>query len=269
MPRETIITLTSDFGPGPFAGLMKGVILGVNPRVRLVDLSHAVPPQDVLAGALILEQALAVFPPGTVHLAVVDPGVGGPRRPLCLAAAGQYFVGPDNGLFTAPLRADPAARAHLLAEEGYFRHPVSATFHGRDIFAPVAAHLAAGLEPARLGPPVADPVRLAWPEPRTEGDRLLGQVLLADDFGNLCTNLGRREVEAFLAGGPGVVEFMGRRLPGPRRWYGEATAGEALALFNSQDRLELAENRGNLARRLGLEPRAVAGLPVCLVRGLG
>ena len=136
MSRAPLITLTSDFGPGVFAGLMKGVILGICPEARLVDLSHHVPPQDVFAGSLVMCQALDVFGPPTVHLAVVDPGVGTARRPLVVRALGMHFVGPDNGIFTPVYRADPHWKAHELTNRRFFRSTVSATFHGRDIFAP-------------------------------------------------------------------------------------------------------------------------------------
>lgn len=259
-----VITLTTDFGAGPFAGVMQGVILGLCPEARLVELSHAVAAQDVLGGALVLEQAIGYFPENTVHLAVVDPGVGTGRRGLAVRALGQFWVGPDNGLFTPVLRADPAAQAHALAEARYFRSQVSATFHGRDVFAPVAAHLANGLDPAALGPAVADPVRLDWPEPRPEGDALVGQVLAVDRFGNLMTNLDRERALAFLVGRPAQVEAAGLAIAGISRTYGQGRPGEALAVFNSLDRLELALNQGDLCRRLGLDPAGVRGLPVRL-----
>lgn len=257
-----IVTLTSDFGPGPFAGVMKGVILRICSGATLVDITHAVPAQNVRAGALALEQVLGMFPKGAVHLAVVDPGVGTDRRALCLAAAGCLWVGPDNGLFTAALLADPAARAYEITAPELLRRPVSATFHGRDVFAPVAAHLAAGLEPERVGPPLDDPVRLDWPRPLVRDGVLTGVVLMCDAFGNLCTNLGRGEVESFLAGRPALVRAPGLTVSGLSRAYGLAGAGEVVAVYNSLDRLELAENRGDLCRRLGLERGAVFGLAV-------
>ena len=207
---KPIITLTTDFGPGPHAGLMKGVILSlVTDDVHLVDLSHAVPAQNVRAGALFLEMALGLFPAGTVHLAVVDPGVGTERRPVCVQAAGQLWVGPDNGLFTPAYLADPGAQTYLLAREDLFRRPISHTFHGRDIFAPAAAHLAMGRDPAELGPMIDDPVLLEWPEPSLEDGALRGVVLGADGFGNLGTNLKRDMVRDFLAGRPALVRLGG------------------------------------------------------------
>ncbi len=257
-----LVTLTSDFGPGPYPGMMKGVILGICPRAVLVDLSHQVPPQAVRAGALVLEQGLGVFPPGTVHLAVVDPGVGTGRRPICLAALDMFFVGPDNGLFTPVLLADPRARAFHLARSRYFRHPVSDTFHGRDIFAPVAAHLARGLDPARLGPAVDDPVLLDWPRPRQENEELKGMVWTADSFGNLGTNLPRELVEEFLAGRPARVYLGDLVIKGISRAYGQVPPGEPLALYDSSGRLELALNQGDLCAHLGLKRAGVYGREV-------
>ncbi|MFH1059093.1 MAG: SAM-dependent chlorinase/fluorinase [Pseudomonadota bacterium] len=259
-----VVSLTTDFGEGPFVGLMKAVILGICPEARLVDLSHAVPAQDVLAGALVLEQAIGYFPAKSVHLAVVDPGVGAGRRALAVAALGQFWVGPDNGLFTPVLRADPAARAYALAEPRSFLMKISATFHGRDVFAPVAAHLARGLDPARLGPLVGDPVRLEWTLPRLDGGALVGQVLAADRFGNLLTNLDRAAVLAFLAGRPAVVEAAGLKVEGLAPAYGSVRPGAVAAIFNSLDRLELALNQGDLCAWLGLTPAAVRGLAVRL-----
>ena len=257
-----IITLTSDFGPGVFVGLMKGVILGICPKARLVDLDHNVPPQDVRAGALVLEQALGVFPQGTVHLAVVDPGVGGARKAFVLQAAGCFWVGPDNGLFTPILAHDPEARAWEISDSAVLRSPVSHTFHGRDIFAPAAAHLALGRDPASLGPEVKDPVRLEWPLPRLEKGALTGQVLGADSFGNLGTNLERRAVEDFLSGRVARVRMAGAIVKGLSPSYDAAPPGQVVAVFNSQERLELAVSQGSLLARLGLEPGNERGLEV-------
>lgn len=262
MKHRSIITLTSDFGPGPYVGLMKGVILGLCPEANMVDLEHSLAPQDVFAGALVLEQAIGVFTPGTVHLAVVDPGVGTGRRPLAVDGAGCLWVGPDNGIFTPVYLADTQARAYEITDESLFREPLSATFHGRDVFAPAAAALAGGRDPASLGHLVSDPVRLEWPLPRMEGAALVGQVLTADRFGNLMTNLSRTEVEAFLAGRPALVRMAGGVVEGLSKAYGEHPPGMHLALFNSQGRLEVAVNQGSLLDRLSLKPGNERGLEV-------
>ncbi len=260
--NKPIITMTTDFGPSPFPGLMKGVMLGICPEASLVDLSHAVPAQDVREGALVIEQALDVFPPGTVHLGVVDPGVGTSRLPIAVAALGMFFVGPDNGLFTPAILADPQARVYELTEASLFRQPVCATFHGRDVFSPVAAHLARGLDPTELGPLVEDPVLLTWPQPKEEGGVLLGSVLSADSFGNLDTNLPRSMVEKFLAGRRAEVRLGTMRVIGIQRAYGQASNSQPLALYNSMDRLELAINRGNLYARVAPDRGSAFGLAV-------
>ena len=262
-----LITLTTDFGPGPFVGLMKGVILGICPEAVLVDVTHAVPPQDVAAGSLVLEQVLEAFPPGSIHLGVVDPGVGTARKGLALAAAGMLWVGPDNGLFSAALERDPRARAWELAQAAYFRQTVSATFHGRDVFAPVAAHLARGLDPGRLGPPLPDPVRLERSRPEVRHGALVGRVVEVDHFGNLGSDIPRALAEQFLAGRPGVVVIGDMRIPGPLTAYGQVPPGQALALFNSSDRLEMAVNQGDLCRQLGLERGQALGMSLSLEPG--
>ncbi|PYM36464.1 MAG: hypothetical protein DME17_10090, partial [Candidatus Rokuibacteriota bacterium] len=185
-----IITLTTDFGRrDPWVGAMKGVILAVTRDVDLVDLTHEIAPHDVLEGALALEAAAPFFPAGTVHLAVVDPGVGGARRALVVARDEQRFVGPDNGLFTPFLLTAGWRAFELSASE--FRLPVaSRTFHGRDVFAPAAAHLALGIPPERFGVAVTDPVRLPWPASRAVADGVAGEVVHVDWFGNLVTSIG-------------------------------------------------------------------------------
>lgn len=243
-----IVTLTTDFGTrSSYVGSMKGALLSVSPRLTLVDLTHEILPFDVGAAALLLEAAVPAFPPGVVHLAVVDPGVGGPRRPLVLFQGGRWFVGPDNGLFTSFLTDDAVLHA---IDPGLAPGTLSATFHGRDLFAPLAARLAAGRPPERLGPAVPDPVRLAWPAPRREPGGVSGEVIQVDGFGNLVTNLR----SADLAGlGPELaVEIAGLRMVGLNTTYAERTAGECLALLGSGGRLEIAVARGDAARTLGV-----------------
>jgi S-adenosylmethionine hydrolase len=251
-----IVTLLSDFGAGSgYPAQVKGVLLGRLPEVRIVDLSHEVAPFDVLGGALLLEACVPRFPLHAVHLAVVDPGVGTERRPLCVVdAAGRRLVGPDNGLFTPFLGG---ARAFLLADRALAPPPESATFHGRDLFAPVAAWLAGGGDPARLGPAVPDPICLDWPEATSAGGVVRGAVLGADGFGNLLTSVRASQ----LPPGPLRVEVGGRpaRLV---RTYGEARPEELVALVGSSGRLEIALRQGSAARALGLgrgAPVRVAG----------
>jgi S-adenosylmethionine hydrolase len=255
-----IVTLLSDFGAGSgYPAQMKAVLLAAAPGAALVDLSHDVPAYDVLAGALLLEACVPRFPAHAVHLAVVDPGVGSPRRPLCVVdAAGRRLVGPDNGLFTPFL--GEGARAHLLASPDLVPRPASATFHGRDLFAPVAGWLAAGGDPARLGPAVPDPVRLEWPGAERRGDDVHGICLRADPFGNVLTSI-RAEDLAALAG-PVRVEVAGRTLR-LARTFADGDFGEPLALVGSAGRLEIVVREGSAAEALGL----ARGVRVAVRRG--
>lgn len=172
-----IVTFTSDFGQQDwFVGVVHGVVHGLAPGARLVDLTHEIPPGSIERAAFVIEAAAPDFPPGTVHLAVVDPGVGTARRALAVRARDQWFVGPDNGILEWAL-ADPHAEAHALTEARFFRQPVSRTFHGRDVFAPVAAHLARGVAIDRFGPRIADPLRLRRPPPRAADGEIEGRIM--------------------------------------------------------------------------------------------
>jgi len=248
---SAIVTLTTDFGMrDPFVGVMKGVILQIAPTVRLVDLTHDIASHDVLEAAITLEAAAPFFPPGTIHLAVVDPGVGSTRRPLAAAAAGQLFVGPDNGLFTFLFRA--AAWSAVALEAPAYRLPtVSQTFHGRDIFAPAAAHLAVGVPLHRFGPPLSDPVVIPWPTARREGDRLAGEVIHADRFGNLVTSLRLTDLEALGPAAALVVEVeekeVGRIVP----CYADLPPGGVGALIGSSGRLEISVREGSAQAVMG------------------
>ena len=252
-----IVTLLTDFGvEDPYVGIVKGVILAINPAARLVDLTHAIPPQDVRRGALALEAAYRFFPPGTVHLAVVDPGVGGPRRPLAVRADGHVFVGPDNGLlgFCAE---QAGARAVALTDPRYYRagrRGVSRTFHARDIFAPVAGHCSRGVTLDRLGSPVSRVVRLAPARPRRAGGRVVGEVLLADRFGNLLTNVSAGDLGA--APAACRLSVAGRRIDGLVSRYGDRPVGALGALSDSSGRVEIFVRDGSARARLGVGPGA-------------
>ncbi len=247
--RAPIVTLLTDFGAASgYPAQMKGVILGALPEARLVDLSHEVPRFDVLAGALLLEACVPRFPAHAVHCGVVDPGVGTARRPICVAdAEGRRLVGPDNGLFTPFLGA--GARAFLLANRRILAEPESATFHGRDLFAPAAAWLAGGGRPERLGPRIPDPVRLDWPEPERDGDAIEGRCLTADGFGNILTSISSRH----LGKSPRVSEVLvAGRAARFVLTYAEGRPGELLAMVGSGGRLEIAVREGSAATLLGL-----------------
>jgi S-adenosylmethionine hydrolase len=252
-----IITLTSDFGlEDPFVGVMKGVILAICPEARLVDLTHQLAPRDVLAGALALEGAVPFFAAGTVHLAVVDPGVGSARRALAIRAAGSYFVGPDNGLFTFGF-SGAGWVAVSLESAAHRLSPVSRTFHGRDIFAPAAAHLAAGVPLERLGPPVADPVRIPWPACRRDGDDLLGEVIGSDRFGNLLTSVTADDLRQMSADMPVSVLLDGRELGPLVSSYADGRQGEGAAIVGSTGRLEIFVRNGSARAVLGSDRGAL------------
>jgi hypothetical protein len=246
-----LITLTTDFGlSDPFVGIMKGVLLSICPSARLVDLTHEVPPQDILAGGLALEAATPFFPPGTVHLAVVDPGVGSARRAIAVRAGGYYLVGPDNGLFTFALEGAGWTAVSVTAPE-YRLAEVSRTFHGRDVFAPAAAYLAAGVPLERLGPPVSDPERLRRPGWRLEGGELVGEVLAADRFGNLITSIPAARLAEIPGPGGVALEVAGRRLRGPVGAYAEGGDGEPAVIVGSTGRLEIFVRAGSARDHLG------------------
>jgi S-adenosylmethionine hydrolase len=251
-----IVTLTTDFGTrDAYVAAMKGAILGIARTVQLVDVTHEVAPHDVAEGAFALEAVAPYFPPGTVHVGVVDPGVGTARRGLAVVAAGQVFVGPDNGLFTPFLGGSDWAAFELVAPE-YRLRAVSPTFHGRDIFAPAAGHVAAGVDPSRLGPRVPDPVRLAWPASRRTAKGVAGVVVHVDRFGNLITSIPATALAGLGAGA--VVAIAGRRLPLVSA-YGELTRGGAGALVGGSGRIEIAVREGSAARlfRAGRGTRVV------------
>ncbi len=227
-------------------GVMKAVLAGIAPDAQLIDISHAVPPQSIPAGQRLLRASVPYFPEDAIILAVVDPGVGSSRRPMALRSGRHTFVGPDNGLFTPWL---PGDRAIELANPAYQLPNVSSTFHGRDIFAPAAAHLAAGLPIEKLGPAIAEPVRLQPPEPTTLPDGTIeGEVVYVDHFGNLITNI---------AAARGTLTVGAHELP-VRTTYREAAAGELLALSGSDGELEIAVRNGSAAAYLS----AGAGLKV-------
>jgi S-adenosylmethionine hydrolase len=244
-----VVTLTTDFGlAGHHAGVVKGVILGCNPAARLVDLSHAIPPGDLREAAWTLLWSWRFFPPGTIHLAVVDPGVGSPRRPLAASAGGHFFVGPDNGVLDPVLAAAGKAVA-VGIDVRIPHHRLSSTFHGRDVFAPTVGRLSLGVPLRSLGEPVADRVRLELPQPRAIAPGVMeGEVIAVDRWGNLVTSL---TAEALGEGGvrrDAAIRIGRRTVRGIGEYYAQAAAGAPVAVVNSNDHLEVAVNRGDAAR---------------------
>jgi S-adenosylmethionine hydrolase len=255
---RALITLTSDFGTAdPYVAELKGVLLARGPdALTLVDLSHELPAHDVLAGALFLEAALPRFPPGCVHLAIVDPGVGSARRALLVRRGASYLVGPDNGLFGLVLQpGDAAFVLESRSLEALGLPAPSPTFHGRDLFAPAAAALARGVAPERFARPLAaaEPavIGLALPRACSTPDACTGQVIHVDRFGNLISNLHAADLESL--GTEPRVELAGQAIGRLRGHYAEVGAGEALALIGSAGRLEIAVNGASARLALGAE----------------
>lgn len=247
-----IITLLTDFGlEDTYVASMKGVILGICPDARLVDVSHLVPPQDICTGAFLLVSVFNDFPAGTIHLAVVDPEVGTDRRGLIVQADQHLFVGPDNGLFSWIWREAGSCEAYRLERPGFWRPQVSKTFHGRDIFAPVAAHLGMGVPAQAFGPPCT-PRLAAWTEPVEAEGRIMGEVIHIDHFGNAVTNITRK-VLLRLAEPSRLEVCVGELSPCPLvATYADQRIGSSVALVGSSKRLEIAVNQGHAARVCGL-----------------
>ncbi len=253
-----VITLFTDFGlADAFVGVMHGVILGICPAARIVDLGHEAARFDPVSAGFALAAAVPYFPRGTVHVAVVDPGVGGPRRPLAARIDGHLFVAPDNGILAWLLAAARRAEVRCIADRRLMREPVSATFHGRDVFAPAAAHLARGHPFPRVGPLVGDLVRPPLPRPRPEpGPAVRGRVMWVDRFGNLITNVDGAALSALAArDGAALVVDVGGRPPAPIvPHYGAVAAGSVAAVVGSSGHLEVFANRGSAAEMLGAGP---------------
>lgn len=253
-----VVALLTDFGSQDhYVGSLKGAILSVCRDATLVDLAHELPVHDVAAGAFALASSWRDFPEGTIFLAVVDPGVGTSRRALALQAEGRLFVGPDNGILSLVIEdAEGEVVVREITNPGLVRPEISATFHARDVFGPVAGHLATGVPMAEVGPLVSDPVRLSPAPPRAGGAGDWGaRVLHVDRFGNLITNLGRRDLDAILetVGNDrnGVVIVLGSHVLPLAVTYADVAEGEACALLGSSGRLEIAVNRGSAAQELG------------------
>ena len=239
-PSLPVITLLTDFGTADyFVGAVKGAILSVNPVAVVVDITHEIPPQDIEAGAFTLLAAYKTFPAGTIHLAVIDPGVGSTRRPIIVTANEQFFVGPDNGLFGYIYDREPSHRVVHVTSECFFRPSVSSTFHGRDVFAPVAAALSKGIAVEEFGVEIHDPVRL----PSLETPL---RIIHIDRFGNCVTNITRDL-------SPGEIVVKGRRIGEFRQFYGEGDEESLFAIWGSAGFLEISVNGGSAAKMLDVQ----------------
>ncbi len=244
-----LIALITDFGwKDGYVGAMKGVILSINPSCQIFDVAHEIEAHDVTGAALVLESVFPYFPPRSIFLVIVDPGVGGNRRGIVVKAGDKLLVGPDNGVFSLVLQSC-AFEAYEITEERYMLPKVSATFHGRDVFAPVAAHLTIGVRPEQVGPRL-DPTELKFipmPMPRKQGQETIGQVIYVDRFGNLITNLKQEDFR----GEDVLIEVEGEEIYGIKRTYQEGQPGEVIALWGSHGRLELAIREQSLKRTKG------------------
>jgi hypothetical protein len=283
MLRPPIITLTTDFGAaGHYVGTMKGVILGIAPQARVVDISHEIRPFQIAEGAYVIAQACRFFPPKTIHVVVVDPGVGSARRPILAEIDGQYFVAPDNGVLSMVLEQPLATRAapkqrsdraatrgsgqpapaiirHITAER-YFLQPVSHTFHGRDVFSPVAGHMAGGVPPGRFGKRIADYARLDFFHPTRTGKRFwTGLVLHIDRFGNLITNFHAGEFPD-LPTRPFELNIGLRKLTRLVSSFTAAQPGEIVTIIGSSGYIEVVANQASAAKLLGCETGSPAEL---------
>jgi len=244
------ITLTTDFGLDDwFVGAMKGVILRIAPHVPVVDVTHAIEPGDIRAGAFALAAAYRYFPAGTIHVAVIDPGVGSERAGVVVESENYVFVGPDNGVFSFALRGERLRSIHRLENPQYQLAEVSRTFHGRDIFAPTAAYLSRGVPVAKFGPRQHELVSLEWPEPVAARGGWRGEVVYIDRFGNCITNLPASRV---LASGTTGVKAGTKAVP-VRETYAAVKIGRPVAVIGSSGLLEIAVNGGNAAKMLKLK----------------
>lgn len=249
-----LITLTTDFGARDwFVGTMKGVLLGINPRAVIADLTHEIAPGDIRAGAFALMAGCRFFPKGTVHVAVVDPGVGSQRRAIAVQTRDYLFVGPDNGVLSWALARESIMAIRQLENPKYFLKTISRTFHGRDIFAPVAAQLSRGLPLKQLGSELKDYIRLRWPEPVKQRGEIHGEIVYIDRFGNAITNVPGKLV----SGEPKTIcEAMGKRNVhcAVAEFYSAGPLNAPVAVVGSSGFLEIALNRGSAAKRFGLHP---------------
>jgi len=261
---QRIVTLLTDFGlQNHYVAAMKGVMLSVNPELAFVDISHLIPRQDIHSGAFTLYQAARYFPPGTIHVAVVDPGVGTARKALVVTAGGHFYIAPDNGLLTYVLRREDGFTAHEITSEHYFHRPVSSTFHGRDVFAPVAAWLSRDVPLRQFGPELVQPVLLKIPAVTRVRDALVqGAVLAVDSFGNLITNLIPTDLPPMGAERSHPIRVVAgkREITSYRTTFAEGAPGEVFIIPGSSGYLEIAMRDRSAAAELQIGPGAPVGL---------
>jgi S-adenosylmethionine hydrolase len=249
-----IITLLTDFGSKDhYVGSMKGVILDINPQCTLVDITHEVRPHDIQEGAFILANTYSYFPKGTIHLSVVDPGVGGTRKPILLVTQNYYFIGPDNGLFTFVAQREKFKQVVVLGKQKYFLPKISMTFHGRDIFAPVAAHLSLGIKPIAFGYEINSLEKIKFQKAIIREGKLLGEIFHVDTFGNLVSNIDKEKLFRFIKGRPFAIRAGRIIIHSLKKGYGEGKKDEKIALIGSNGFLEISVREGNAQKILGVK----------------
>ncbi len=252
---QRVVTLTTDFGTNDhYVGTMRGVILSINPEARIVDICNAVQSFDVLDGALTITQAYSYFPKDTLHLVIVDPGVGTARRPILVTTAGHMFLAPDNGVLSLIYEREERVTVRHITAEHYYLQPVSNTFHGRDIFAAIAGHLSKGVDPSKFGDEITDYIRFAAPRPKAVNDKLTkGVVLKADKFGNLVTNITPRDVPLLFQPEPPPFKILvgKHEVTKMNTAYAQGAPGEVFGILGSMGFLEIAANRGSAAQVVG------------------
>lgn len=262
--KKRVITLLTDFGlRDHFVAAMKGVMLEINPDLAFVDISHLIPAHDIHSGAFTLAQACAFFPAGTIHVAVVDPGVGTARKALAVSAGGHFFVAPDNGILTYIFDREQDFKAHEITADHYFRKPLSSTFHGRDIFAPVAAWISREVPLQKFGPQLGQPSRLKIPAVSKVQDALVqGAILAVNNFGNLVTNLKPEDVPVYGSVDARACKVVAgqREIKAFKRTFGEGTPGELFIIPGSSGYLEIVIRDRSAAAELGIGPGAPVGV---------
>lgn len=256
-----IITMTTDFGcQDYYVSAMKAVILRICPEARFVDISHDLPPQDIMAGAWVLKNTAFLYPPGTIHLAVIDPGVGSSRRPVLVRVGDQFFVGPDNGLFSLVVESEEHQVVELT-NQNYWRDTVSSTFHGRDIFAPVAAHLCKGVSMEDMGRECRELTTYRWAQPISDDEGVQGWVMHIDRYGNLVSNIPGSLIKAYDSDAGFKIYVGNTILKSISASFSDVPDGEPVALIGSSGMLEIAINKGDAGQMLGIEK----GAPISLV----
>ena len=261
---RAIVTLTTDFGSAdPFVGILKGVILGINPEAEVVDLCHDIRPYDIMEAAYVIAQAYRYFPPRTIHIVLVDPGVGTARRPLLVSADRYIFVAPDNGVLSLIYAREEALYVRHITASHYFLEPVSNTFHGRDIFAPVAGWLSRHVETEKFGDLITDYTRFAAPAPKRANEHLLkGVVVRVDRFGTLMTNLTPADLPELFRENPAPFKIMVGKgeITQLKTAYADGAQGEVFAILGSSGYLEIAANRASASQTLGVGRGAEVGV---------